>query len=253
MSRDDYRGIQYVREVYEDSQRFALTLLKENERLRKQNAELQHELSVRTAVLNARAGQLAAGQLASADARSMEERLRTIERENERLNSEQRILQQQSASLLNLYVAAYRLHGTLDRGEVLGALQEIIANMVGSEQLAIFELEDGAGKLSLISSMGIDAERYRHIPLGDGPIGHAARTGEIYLGGRAREDAAERTLTACVPMTIGKRVSGVIAIFELLNQKPALDSDDLELFNLLRTHAGMALYCTRLHEQCSGT
>ena len=42
------------------------------------------------------------------------------------------------------------------------------------------------------------------------------------------------------------------AIFELLGQKPALDSDDLELFNLLRTHAGMALYCTRLHEEVSG-
>jgi GAF domain-containing protein len=247
MSGDDSRGIQYIREVYEDSQRFALTLLKENERLRKQNAELQHELSVRTAVLNARSS-----QLASPDTRSMEERLRAIERENERLNTEQRILQQQSASLLNLYVAAYRLHGTLDRGEVLGALQEIIANMVGSEKLAIFELDAGGKKLSLISSMGVDPERYRNVPLGTGPIGHAARTGEIYLGGRARDgDEGERSLTACVPMTIGKRVSGVIAIFELLNQKPALDSDDLELFNLLRTHAGMALYCTRLHVECS--
>jgi GAF domain-containing protein len=242
MSRDDYRGIQYVREVYEDSQRFALTLLKENERLRKQVAELQHELSVRTAVLNARAG-----QLTNTDARSIEERLHTIERENERLNAEQRILQQQSASLLNLYVAAYRLHGTLDRGEVLAALREIIANMVGSEKLGIFELD--AGKLSLICSMGIDDEHYRNVPLASGPIGHAARTGEIYLGGKAR--AGEESLTACVPMTIGKRVSGVIAIFELLGQKPALDSDDLELFNLLRTHAGMALYCTRLHEEVS--
>ena len=248
MSRDDYRGIQYVREVYEDSQRFALTLLKENERLRKQNAELQHELSVRTAVLNARAG-----QLASPDARTMEERLRSIERENERLSAEQRVLQQQSASLLNLYVAAYRLHGTLDRGEVLGALQEIIANMVGSEMLAIFELDEEAGKLSLICSVGIDPERYRSVPLASGPIGHAARTGEIYLGGKASTgDESERALTACIPMTIGKKVSGVIAIFELLNQKPALDSDDLELFNLLRTHAGMALYCTRLHEEVSG-
>ncbi len=247
MSRDDYRGIQYVREVYEDSQRFALTLLKENERLRKQNAELQHELSVRTAVLNARAG-----QLANPDARTMEERLRTIERENDRLNAEQRVLQQQSASLLNLYVAAYRLHGTLDRGEVLAALREIIANMVGSETLGIFELDPDASRLTLISWDGIDPERYRDVPLADGPIGHAARTGEIYLGGKARSGSDAEHVTACIPMTIGKQVSGVIAIFELLNQKPALDSDDLELFNLLRTHAGMALYCTRLHEEVSG-
>jgi GAF domain-containing protein len=149
-------------------------------------------------------------------------------------------------------VAAYRLHGTLDRGEVLGALREIVANMVGSEKVGIFELDESATKLTLICAVGIDPERYRNVPLANGPIGHAARTGEIYLGGKARGGDDSEHVTACVPMTIGKKVSGVIAIFELLNQKPALDSDDLELFNLLRTHAGMALYCTRLHEEVSG-
>jgi len=245
MSSEDLRGIDYVRSVYEDSQRFATALLKENERLRKQNAELQHELSVRTAVLNARSNQLGAG---ASD--SMTERLRAIEKENARLNGERLMLQQQSASLLNLYVAAYRLHGTLDRGEVLSALSEIIANMIGSEQLAIFQLDEERGELVLISSMGIDVERYRRVELGSGAIGHAARTGEVYLGGTAtRGGDEERAVTACVPLTVGKRIEGVIVIFELLGQKPALDSDDLELFNLLRTHAGMALYCTRLHAE----
>jgi len=240
MSQDDYRGIAYVREVYEDSQRFAMALLKENERLRKQNTELQHELSVRTAVLNARTQ----GSAPSAETEGLKERLQSVQRENDRLHNEQVALQQQSASLLNLYVAAYRLNGTLDRKEVLSALEEIIANMIGSEQIGIFELDEELGELTLISSVGIDAERYRSVPLDHGAIGHAARTGEIYLGGKAT--AADATVTACVPMTVGGRVGGVIAIFELLGQKSGLDSDDLELFNLLRTHAGMALYCTRL-------
>ena len=249
MSNEDYRGIEYVREVYEDSKRFAVNLLRQNERLRKQNAELQHELSVRTAILNARSQ-----ESSTPETESLKERLASVQHENERLQNEQLALQQQSASLLNLYVAAYRLNGTLDRGEVLTALQEIIANMIGSEQLGIFELDADREMLRLIASVGIDAEHYKTVPLMSGAIGHAVRTGEIYLGGRATGGSGDGpAVTACIPMNMGDRVGGVIAIFELLGQKSGLDSDDLELFNLLRSHAGMALYCTRLVADCTGT
>jgi len=243
MSESDDRGLAYIRDVYEDSQRFATSLLKENERLRRQNTELQHELSVRTAMLNARSS----APPRTDEAESLKERLSFVEKENHRLQNEQLALQQQSASLLNLYVAAYRLNGTLDREAVLEALKEIIANMVGSEQLGIFEFDEDAGQLALIASVGIDAQAYQTVSLASGGIGHAARTGEIYLGGDAGHQ--ESRLTACVPMTVSGKVSGVIAIFELLGQKAGLDSDDIELFNLLRTHAGMALYCSRLAEE----
>ncbi len=242
MSQSDDRGLAYIRDVYEDSQRFATALLRENERLRKQNTELQHELSVRTAVLNARSQ----GAPAQQETDSLKQRLQFVEQENHRLQHEQLALQQQSASLLNLYVAAYRLNGTLDRKEVLLALEEIIANMIGSEQLGIFELDREAGELELIASVGIDPEPYRRLALDSGAIGHAARTGEIYLGGHAAQDSQQ--LTACIPMSVSGRVAGVIAIFKLLGQKARLEPDDIELFNLLRTHAGMALYCTRLAE-----
>jgi nitrate/nitrite-specific signal transduction histidine kinase len=254
MHEGDSRAIAYLREVYEDSQRFANSLLRENERLRRQVAELAHELGERAAATPAQPQPQPQPQPAQAQAapeasqESIEARLRTVERENQRLSSEHRALQEQSTRLLHLYVAAHHLHSTLDRKEVLEALHEIIANMVGCEQLAIFELEEGEDELHLISSAGIDAELYASVALGDGAIGHAARTGEVYLGGAApAAHAPGRTLVASIPMALAGRVSGVIALFELLGQKSGLDSDDLELFNLLRTHAGTALYCTRLH------
>jgi hypothetical protein len=43
-------------------------------------------------------------------------------------------------------------------------------------------------------------------------------------------------------------VTGAIALFRLLPQKPALEDVDHELFELLATHAATALYCTRLHQ-----
>src|SRR5262245_34615538 len=88
MSDDNQRALGYLREVYEDSQRFALTLLRENERLRKQNAELQHELAVRTAVLNAHAQRLVPSAASAAESETIEARLRSVERENERLSAE---------------------------------------------------------------------------------------------------------------------------------------------------------------------
>jgi hypothetical protein len=36
-------------------------------------------------------------------------------------------------------------------------------------------------------------------------------------------------------------------VFRLLGHKPQLESVDLELFDLLATHAATALYCSDLH------
>jgi hypothetical protein len=47
---------------------------------------------------------------------------------------------------------------------------------------------------------------------------------------------------------VGDRVTGVIAIYRLLSHKPELESLDHELFTLLSTHAGTALFASRLHE-----
>jgi hypothetical protein len=47
-------------------------------------------------------------------------------------------------------------------------------------------------------------------------------------------------------------VTGVIALFRLLPQKPRVEEADHELFDLLAVHAAMALYCTGLHSQFSG-
>ena len=45
-------------------------------------------------------------------------------------------------------------------------------------------------------------------------------------------------------MKLEDRVTGAIALFRLLPQKTALEAVDRELFDLLATHAAMALYCT---------
>ena len=127
-----------------------------------------------------------------------------------------------------------------------------MANLIGSEELAIFEREPGSAELSLVASFGVDEAPLRHIAVGRGLIGRAAATGEVYVHGEGDAGVAvpaEAQVTACIPLSLDGQVTAVIAIFRLLSHKPALAAADRELFDLLASQAAVALYCTRLHLQ----
>ena len=47
------------------------------------------------------------------------------------------------------------------------------------------------------------------------------------------------------------RVTGAITVFNLLGQKPGLEPVDLQLFDLLASHAATALHCTRVPDEPS--
>jgi GAF domain-containing protein len=148
--------------------------------------------------------------------------------------------------LSNLYVASQRLHETHDRVEVLRAIEEICINLVGSEELAIFELDGRGDGLSLSWSFGIERQRFLEHPLDDGPIGRAVRSGKTVLLDDVTHSAGEPRPTACVPLKLRDRVIGVIVIFHLLPQKPRLEPVDRELFDLLTTAAATALHAAAL-------
>ncbi len=148
--------------------------------------------------------------------------------------------------LSNLYVASQRLHETLDRVSVLRAIEEILINLVGSEELAIFELDASGATLSLSWSFGIERQRYLLRALDDGPIGRAVRSGKIVIVDGEPAPPDEPRVTACVPLKLRDRVIGVIVLFQLLPQKPRLEQVDRDLFDLLATAAAAALHTAGL-------
>jgi hypothetical protein len=100
-----------------------------------------------------------------------------------------------------------------------------------------------------VRSCGIDPKAHHKVALGEGLIGRVVATGETYLAGDGappRAAALEADLTACIPLKLGERVSGAIALFRLLPQKSGLGALDRELFELLATHAATALYSSGL-------
>ncbi len=178
---------------------------------------------------------------ANAERERLRERLAEIERENHRICDEYVTVQEQTSELAQLYVALDRLHCGLDREAALAAIQEIVINVIGSEEFAVLEARGGA--LSLVHAFGVDPDRLRSVPAGAGAIGRAAATGRLYVAGRAGPpDPADADLSACVPLRVGDRVWGVLAIFRLLGHKPGFAESDQTVFELLAAHAGLALH-----------
>jgi GAF domain-containing protein len=217
---------EFLEKIASDNREYVQALLDENERLGKLVAELDSALNTTRAELESRN-------------RDFAERYLEVE--------------QQNTNLANLYVASYQLNGTLDRERVVAAIQEIVINLIGSEEVGIWELDEDLSALWLVGSFGINEREWAGVPLGSGVIGTVASTGERFVISEmlVQPSGREEHLTACIPLKLDDKVVGAIGIFRLLEQKPALESVDFELFDLLGSHAASALFCTRQTEVLS--
>jgi uncharacterized protein YigA (DUF484 family) len=172
-------------------------------------------------------------------------RLAEVEEENRRVCDEAMAVQEQTAAIANLYAALYRLHGSLDREEVLTGIQEIVINMIGSEELAVYELSPDGQYLDLVRSFGIESKHLQRLPLGSGTIGRCASSGELFVAeGLPSQDG----VSACVPLKMESRVVGAVAVFKLLGQKAGITPADREIFELLQAHAARSLALATHHE-----
>jgi hypothetical protein len=245
----------YVFEVRDSTRRYIEELLNANEKLREtthnRNQEIE-TLQIELAAARTEIDSRLHNQIELA--RKVDE----IENENERFGQQYVEIERQNADLANLYVATHRLHSTLDRDEVVAVIQEIVINLIGSEELAVFEIGCDSSDVKAIGAMGIEPDRLdrlaRGIAMSDGVIGKCVQAGEQYVKGDPRESELsddEAGLTASVPLVLEGRVTGAITVFNLLGQKPGLEPVDLQLFDLLASHAATALHCTRMRDEAS--
>jgi nitrate/nitrite-specific signal transduction histidine kinase len=180
--------------------------------------------------------------------------LATLFKRSERSREEFVLVEEQNSKLASLFVSSMRLHETTHPPDVIKAIEEIVVNLIGSEEVAVFLAGDD-GSLRLEGGTGIDRAALEHVPLGRGIIGRVAATGERYLRGETAwpDTVDEAPLTACVPLVIDGRVIGAVAIFRLLPQKAQLELADHDLLDLLATQAAVALDYTELRAKRTRT
>ena len=156
-------------------------------------------------------------------------------------------IEQENSDLASLYVAQSQLFASLDVGEVVRVVIEIVLNFIGGNRLALV-VADGQGNYRVLAAEAIDADAVAVVVPGRGVIGEAIASGEIYVApdplrpGRAESDDPAVVL----PLREGDVVVGAVAIWEFWVQKEGLVDVDRQMFDLLASSGGRALEAARL-------
>ncbi len=151
--------------------------------------------------------------------------------------------------LMRLNAASARLIQSLDEGDVFDAIAEIIANLIGSEEIAVFDYSPAEHNFSLAWSWGVESDALQPFLCGAGMFGRAVEQSISQFKERQPEALLlpfEKKLTACVILKSSREIVGVIAIFDLLPQKNGLEWSDYELLKFLETYAAVAIQFQRL-------
>jgi hypothetical protein len=248
VTKDNSNRGGYVQQVRENTRQYIDSLLGEIEQLRDRTATVERERDFLQEKLDQASNEIVQKKT-ERDELSIE-----LEKEREQNAEHHAMIEEQNNNLANLYVASYGLHGTLATHDILCTIKEIVTNLVGSEELAIFQLSEEGNELELIDSIGVDTEALSNLSIDKGLIGHAMQTGIPCVSSQEPDVEAlshEEKLTACIPLMVSDVPRGAIAIFGLLQQKTELADLDFELFDLVGSQAANALYTAQLHERFS--
>ncbi len=250
---DDHRS--YVRDVRERNRELVHELLGKNTHLQRLATSLESEtLRLKEESLDQEKTIFSLRE--EVDRRKtetvrLEVELGEIEASNQEYSERFVAVEQQNCNLANLYVASYQLCGTVVRKEILDAIQEIIINLIGSEELAVFHRDDH-GRLEPIASFGLSEDTLARILDGSTVLTEVVERAStfVYTSQEGWNTSnIDQLMTFCVPLSIEGRVFGAIAVYRLLPQKGVLEPVDHELLGILATHAATALYAAELHDR----
>ncbi len=239
-------------EILRKGQEFTHELLRENERLRYRNLQLEEQ--VKSDIGGEEPASREAEErirLYESRLRELTERLGQIEEENRDFAQRYLEVEDENNKLANLYVASFQLHSTLDFDEVLHIILEIVINLIGAERFAILLLDPKTNTLSAVASEGLEAGTIPPARLGEGVVGSTALTEENFINPSPSSDRAAllKEPLVVIPLRIKDQVIGVITIYGLLEQKAAFNAVDHELFTLLAGHAATAIFSSRLYSE----
>jgi len=144
---------------------------------------------------------------------------------------------------LRLGAARKRLAESRDEEDAVEGLREIVANLLGCEEIGLFRVNRKTATFQVCWSFGIDLENYDlRRALGDAGVARVM-SGECHIDLAARErTSAMPKAQAFVHMRVANQTIAILAILRLLPQKVAFDRFDMELFTLLSDEAAKPLF-----------
>ena len=177
----------------------------------------------------------------------LEGRLDARDRDREELTVRLVEAEHQLGRLMNLYVATFQLHATLDPTEVQATIAEIAVDLLGAERFALLLREDGHNECEVALSRGLEddpsglysVEKYAG---GDPLVDAALEDGVLRMGPDEFSEAI-----AAVPLRVQDAIVGVLVVLKLFDHKSILRAEDRDLLDLLAAHAASALFAARVY------
>lgn len=143
---------------------------------------------------------------------------------------------------LRLAAARKRLAECSGQTDAIEALREIVSNLLGSEEMALFHADCRNRNYRTLWSFGIDPEQC-NLPraLSEKGLQRMDR-GECHVEASAGDNPGTNRVRAFVPIRVANDTVAVLAILQLLPQKASFDRADMDLLTLLSSEAGKALF-----------
>ena len=242
--------------IFQRGAEFTKQLLDENSRLRREynDIQLRHSQAAQSDDEWNKLRQELTAKIEELENQNhtMLEQLRLVEGENQQFAERYVEVEEENNNLANLYVASYQLHSTLDAGEVVNVILEIVINLIGAEIFCVYVCEEATGVLTPVAAEGDDVTVCPSLQIGEGFVGESVETGEVAVGNPAEEGLPPSQggqPMVSIPLRVEDRPVGAIVIYKLLQQKDGFSALDNELFTLLAGHAATAIFASRLYAQ----
>ena len=132
-------------------------------------------------------------------------------------------LKDKQIELEKVYAARMRLQKASDQADALEGIREIVANLLGSEEVALFRLDPKHAAFWLYWSFGIDPNKHVVLDILIEPSLAEVISGKIWLR-KAGESllSIDTRVSALVPIIVDNTTAAVLVIFNTFPQKAGL-------------------------------
>jgi hypothetical protein len=148
-----------------------------------------------------------------------------------------------SGELLKLLVTVRAMIEARNSTAALDSLQDILVNVIGSDDFIIYSIDPRDRTLVPIAGTGASSLTWSRVSLDESWLGDVVRGGSLFMG-RERVLADEdrpSDVAAVVPLKVLDRVVGAIVIARLFPHRELLGACDREILGLLGVYAATVI------------
>ncbi len=151
---------------------------------------------------------------------------------------------QDLGSQAKVYAARMRLQKAIDQADALDAIREIAANLIGTEEVAVFKVDKKRAELWLYWSFGVDPNKHSVLEVSREPKLKQVLSGKPVFRLRLSNEnllSTDDPVSALVPIFLDRSPCAVIVLFRLFPHKPGIEPVDREICDVLSNCAGRAI------------